>query len=163
MVEYARERGITDRVLLKFEPPDPVFRGWRLATSIIVPTSSLRQPLPEKPLSRGTAVQWWAQSPDRGWSLCFNVYVSDRAPDCEEGISFDGTGEVGRIFLPGGGGVYIVADEVDYSTQQEGLARKGKRDRCSYSLEIDGYRSGDVNNSLSFLTHDAQELLMAPL
>lgn len=108
-----------DRLIQRVTPPSPMVRGWRRAATVIVPTRSLREPIPEK-LNKGTRVSWWPASRP-GWTINFEVMVSDADPDFDEYAAFDCIGEVGRIPLSGGGGVLVLADEKHYGPWESSL------------------------------------------
>jgi hypothetical protein len=105
-----------DRVLLRFEPSPEVSVGWRLAVRILVPTSSLRPPFEEKPAKDRRPISWW-KAPKLGWTMSFNIFLgeSERADD----INVTCVGEVGRISLPEECMVWVLADEVNSSGQED--------------------------------------------
>jgi hypothetical protein len=81
--------------------------GWRRAASIFIPTSSLQPSWPEKPAKAGRIGFWPAPQGDR--AFLFDLLI--REVDAEGLTLNDVVGEVGRIDLPSGGGVWVIANE----------------------------------------------------
>jgi hypothetical protein len=107
-----------DRVLIRYEPPAEVSPGWRLAVRILVPTSSLRTPFEEKPTKDRRPISWW-KAPKLGWTMSFNIFLGEN--ERSDGINVTCVGEVGRISLPEECLVWVLADEVDSSEQEDRL------------------------------------------
>jgi hypothetical protein len=63
---------------------------------------------------------WWP-STKPGWTINFEIIVSDSAPDFDDLVSSDCIGEVGRIPLPDGGGVWVLADEKEFTGWEASL------------------------------------------
>jgi hypothetical protein len=99
-----------DRVLVRYEPPPEVFPGWRFAAQILIPTSSLRSPYPEKATSDKRAISWWV-APRAGWTLSFNIFLGERLRD--DSFTVNCIGQVGRMELSGECVVWVLADEID--------------------------------------------------
>jgi hypothetical protein len=104
-----------DRVITRYEPSPEVASGWRFAAQILVPTTSLRQPFPEKMASDKQAISWWLP-PRPGWTLGFHVFLGDETRD--PNFTVQCIGEVGRIDLPDNSVVWVLAEELN-STEQE--------------------------------------------
>ena len=73
------EGGKVDRVLMRFDPPTPVADGWRFATRVLIPTSCLGQPFPEKPTRSKEWISWW-DAPFLGRTLSFNIFIAEEEP-----------------------------------------------------------------------------------
>jgi hypothetical protein len=104
-----------DRVLVRYEPPPEVFPGWRFAAQILIPTTSLRSPFPEKATSDKRTISWW-KAPREGWTLSFNIFLGEQIRD--DSFTVTCVGQVGRMQLPGDCVVWVLADEID-STHSE--------------------------------------------
>src|ERR1035438_1340044 len=97
-----------DRVLNRWEVPEPFADGWLNAVTIIIPSSSIQKnPDPLKKPRSGTISFY---EPDLGsHQVRFDILIksTDAAPIQIENIQ----AEVGRIKLPSGGCVGVVATE----------------------------------------------------
>lgn len=106
-----------DRVLTRYEPPAEVVKGWRRGATIVIPHSSLRHAFPEKSPKRGAAISWWA-TPGVGRAMRFDILL--RLDDDADQLTVnDMAGEVGRIRLGDGAGVWVVATEIASSEDDE--------------------------------------------
>jgi hypothetical protein len=104
-----------DRVLMRYTPPPEVAPGWRLAARVLIPTSSLRTPYVEKSTRDRRPISWWT-APLAGWTMSFNIFLGEQERD--DSFTVICAGEVGRIDLPGGCVVWVLADEVNSSHQE---------------------------------------------
>ncbi len=103
-----------DRVLHRYEPPQELAVGWRRGATVIIPHSSLRAPYPEK-LAGRKAVSWWGSS-GAARALRFDVLLRDStAGDLTVVIA----GEVGRVTLDDGSGVWVVASDIPSTPEHE--------------------------------------------
>ena len=98
-----------DRVMNRWEVPEPIADGWVQAVSIAIPSSSIqRNPGPLKRPKKGTISYYEIESGSR--QVRFDVLIkSAGASDLRvENIH----AQVGRIQLPGGGCVWVFATEL---------------------------------------------------
>lgn len=131
-----------DRVINRWEVPEPFADGWLHAVTITIPSSSIqRKPKPLKNLKRGGSINFY--EPDPGsHHVRFDVLIkdADAAPITIENIH----AEVGRIKLPGGGAVGVVATEFtavdDRAKAEIENLRKLSRDHVIETVGIEGFR-----------------------
>lgn len=125
-----------DRVLYRYDPPPECAPGWRHGATVVVPTSTLRLPFPEKPTKDRNPISWWP-APDKGWGLRFDVLLG--SDGCDQGLTVNGAaGQVGRLALADGSVVWVVATAVPTSAQNEELyrsIREQARERATGDME----------------------------
>jgi hypothetical protein len=133
---WEKSGGKGSRLLAQFAPPSCMIGNWRRAVSIIVPTTNLRPSELREPERRSKDISWWSPAPD-GSAIWFEIMISDEAPDST--VAFGGIGIVGRLDLPDGSGVLVVADEHGSADQQKFEGSLSHPGWTWYSSNDDGH------------------------
>lgn len=115
--QSGRQTETGDRVIARYQPPPPVGDGWRRGTSILIPHSSLRPTFPEKTRAKAP-ISWWP-TPGPGRGLRFEILLREPDPVTGGLTVNQASGEVGRMQLPDGLGVWIVANDVPSDAAHE--------------------------------------------
>lgn len=97
-----------DRVVTRWNQPPEMAPGWRHAACIVITTSNLGYGYPEKRVRGGGRVSWFPPTFPRS-GLRFDVMLS--LPGCGQLSVGNIIGEVGRMTLRSGAGVWIVGTE----------------------------------------------------
>jgi hypothetical protein len=95
-----------DRVMNRWEAPQPIAEGWLHAATVSIPSSSIQPGLGTgKPPGKG-ALSFWDVGPGQREVRFEIVLASAGAPTLNAGNI---TEAVGRIELPGGGCIWVIA------------------------------------------------------
>jgi hypothetical protein len=129
-----------DRVLNRWEVPEPFGEGWIYAVTISIPQSSIQaNPGPLKSPRKGSISFYLPEASTH--TVRFDVLIkSDGAPSCE---IRDIHAHVGRIALPSGGCVHVFASEFDAVDERaeadiENLRQKS-RELIISQMGLDGF------------------------
>jgi hypothetical protein len=151
-----------DRVVTRWTQPPEVASGWRHGATIVVPTSHLGPGYPEPRVKRGGSVAWFP-APPAGQGLRFDVMLG--AAGREDLTVLDCVGEVGRINLRSGAGVWVVATQFEVDPEREaGLATLRTRIRSEIPPDGEwrGWAWGDNDEDGGPLLLDISTIDSAP-
>lgn len=138
----------TDRVVTRWNQPGEMAQGWRHAACIIVTASNMGHGYPEKRVKRGRVS--WFPAPEYPFVIRFDVML--KRPDAEPLTVGESLGEVGRMTMRSGAGVWIVGTEfattTDYEARMANLRSEVMGSVPEGTAKVRGWAWGEIDEGV---------------